>query len=109
MDRGEALFEKYLSKSNNPNNKVISGSDVWRLYDTYGFPSDLTRLMAQEKGYEIDEEEFLREQEKAKVRSRGARSKNGDDAVILDVHAIADLEKKLNVKKTDDSFKYGIL
>ena len=37
---------------------LVAGAIAWRLYDTYGFPVDLTRLMAEEKGLKINEEEF---------------------------------------------------
>lgn len=106
LDRGEALFEKYLG---NAKDKVLSGADVWRLYDTYGFPIDLTRLMAEEKGYRLDEEGVLSEEAKAKEKSRGARGKGGQDGdvVAFDVHAIGEIETKLKVERTNDSFKYG--
>ncbi|KAG5456040.1 MAG: tRNA synthetases class II (A)-domain-containing protein, partial [Olpidium bornovanus] len=87
--------------------KSISGVDVWQLYDTYGFPVDLTRLMAEENGMAVDELEFLAEQERAKERSRAGRAGSASAADIkLNVHAIAEVDR-MNVKKTDDSFKYG--
>ena len=52
--------------------KVISGEFVFELYDTYGFPADLTRLIAEEKGLEIDEQGFEQEMEQQKNRSRQA-------------------------------------
>jgi alanyl-tRNA synthetase len=103
LDRGETLFDRFTSKAAS---STISGADVWRLYDTYGFPVDLTRLMAQEKGLTIDEAEFLQEQELAKARSRGARQKGAQDGVQLDVHALSKLEKELKVPQTNDEFKY---
>ncbi|KAG9813807.1 alanyl-tRNA synthetase, partial [Aureobasidium melanogenum] len=57
LDRGEAMFEKYAQQCKDNNTKSLSGSDVWRLYDTYGFPVDLTQLMAEERGLTINEEE----------------------------------------------------
>jgi alanyl-tRNA synthetase len=104
LDRGEALFEKYTTKATN---KTLAGADVWRLYDTYGFPVDLTRLMAEEKGFAINETEFESEQNKAKEKSRAGRVKSAGEAVALDVHALSELEKQLNVKPTDDKYKYG--
>jgi alanyl-tRNA synthetase len=51
---------------------VLPGADVFRLYDTYGFPPDLTRDVAREHGLEIDEAEFAAEQSRAQERSRAA-------------------------------------
>jgi alanyl-tRNA synthetase len=52
---------------------VLPPADVFALYDTYGFPMDLTRLMASEKGLSVDEKEFARLMEKQKTRGREAR------------------------------------
>ena len=63
----------------NPENGIISGKDVFELYDTYGFPIDLTRLVALEKGLEIDEEGFEAALQEQKTRSReDAKIKRGD-------------------------------
>jgi alanyl-tRNA synthetase len=56
---------------------VISGEDVFRLYDTFGFPPDLTALMAAERGYSVDEEGFERELEAQRKRSRADRAASG--------------------------------
>lgn len=113
LDRGETLFEKYLkaASAGEGASTVMSGSDVWRLYDTYGFPIDLTRLMAEENGFSIDEAAVLAEEKKAKELSRGARGSGNagaDDAVVFDVHSIGEIESKLKVSRTDDSYKYGL-
>ncbi|CAG8495140.1 7842_t:CDS:10 [Funneliformis mosseae] len=108
LDRGERLFDTYLQKAKQANAGLLSGTDVWRLYDTYGFPVDLTRLMAEENGLGIDEQEFIKEQEKAKALSRNARSSGGSDqeVVALDMHDLAKIEEEKIVSTTDDSFKY---
>ena len=87
---------------------MLPGADVWRLYDTYGFPVDLTRLMAEENGLGVDEQEFLQEQKKAKDLSRNARASSGDgqEVVSLDMHDLAKIEKEKIVSITDDSFKF---
>ena len=107
LDRGERLFSDYLEKTKSSGAKVMNGADVWRLYDTYGFPSDLTRLMAEESGMKINEEEFEKEKEISKEKSKGMSSKSGDEVIALDIHALGDLEKNLKIPVTDDSFKYG--
>nr|POE49453.1 alanine--trna ligase [Quercus suber] len=105
LDRGEAMFEKFAAKCKASNSKTLEGADVWRLYDTYGFPEDLTRLMAEERGLEIKDEDVRAAQEKAREASKGEK-KAGAELVKLNVHDINTLEKMPNVPKTDDSPKY---
>ncbi|KAL2915683.1 Alanine--tRNA ligase [Polyrhizophydium stewartii] len=107
LDRGERLFSEYLSKAKAAGKPSLSGADAWRLYDTYGFPVDLTRLMAEENGLSINEPEFEAEQSAAKERSKGRGDKEQSTVVALDVHALAELEANPDIKPTDDKFKYG--
>lgn len=109
LDRGERLFSDYLEKTKSSGSSIMNGADVWRLYDTYGFPSDLTRLMAEENGIKINEAEFEKEKEISKEKSKGISSRSGEEVIALDIHALGDLEKKLAVPITNDSFKYGLL
>lgn len=106
LDRGERLFDQYASKAKQQGAKELSGRDVWRLYDTYGFPVDLTRLMAEEIGLGINEEEFAKAQALSKEASKASLKKTSSDAVKLDVHSLAALEKNKDVPKTDDSAKF---
>ncbi|KAH0349858.1 alanyl-tRNA synthetase, partial [Aureobasidium melanogenum] len=106
LDRGEAMFEKYAQQCKDNNTKSLSGSDVWRLYDTYGFPVDLTQLMAEERGLTINEEEVNAAQAKAKEASKGEK-KAGADLVKLDVHDLGKLDTMTEVSKTDDEPKFG--
>lgn len=106
LDRGEKLFNSMIKKLGSAEN-IIPGRDAFRLYDTYGFPIDLTRIMAAERGYLVDEDGFIKEQEKAKEISRAKKSKKGQEKPTLDVHMLADLENKHKIPTTDDSFKYG--
>ena len=85
----------------------LAGIDVWRLYDTYGFPVDLTLLMAEEAGLSIDQHEFEKAQAASKEASKGAGKKGDGQTVRLDVHDIAALEANSLVPKTNDSFKFG--
>jgi alanyl-tRNA synthetase len=106
LNRGEALFSKYAAAAAEEKRSVLSGKDVWRLYDTYGFPVDLTQIMAEERGLKIDEVAF----EKARLESLEASKAGGKTSagaqVKLDVHDLAALEANSAVPKTDDSFKY---
>ncbi|KAJ2158574.1 Alanine--tRNA ligase [Coemansia sp. RSA 552] len=106
LDRGERLLEQTVAKMP-AGTTVIPGASVWRLYDTYGFPVDLTRLMAEESGLSVDEDEFNREQERSRELSRRGRGgAAGGASVVLDVHSIAQLNEK-QVPKTDDEPKYA--
>lgn len=107
LDRGEKLFEGYVTQTKEGGGMILNGKDVWRLYDTYGFPVDLTRLMAEELNLTIDEEAFLAAQAHSKEASKGAAKVGAKDAVKLDVHDIGALEKNPDVTTTDDSAKFS--
>ena len=68
LDKGLKKFNEILIKTKN----MISGSAAFMLYDTYGFPLDLTKIMAEEKGLTVDEKGFQIEMEKQKTRAREA-------------------------------------
>jgi len=76
LDTGIRKFEENKSKN-------ISGEFAFELYDTFGFPIDLTQLMAREKGIDVDMDGFSKNLEKQKERSRAAASMDTDDWVLL--------------------------
>jgi len=80
LSHGITKFNNYISS--NPG-KVISGDFAFELYDTYGFPIDLTMLMAREQGLDVDMEGFQHGLEMQKERSRKDASVEVDDWVIL--------------------------
>jgi alanyl-tRNA synthetase len=106
LDRGERQFESYAQKAKVQGVNRLHGADVWRLYDTYGFPVDLTQIMAEERGLQIDEKEFEYARLKAKEASKGDK-KEGVELLKLDVHDISKLEVMKEVLKTDDDAKFG--
>lgn len=106
LDRGERQFGIYAQQAKLKGSSNLHGADVWRLYDTFGFPVDLTRLMAEERGLCIDDQEFEAARLKAKEASRGAK-KAASDLVKLDVHDLGNLAKMPEILKTDDSAKFG--
>jgi alanyl-tRNA synthetase len=63
----------------------IEGKEAFELYDTYGFPFDLTKLIASEKGYEVDEAGFEEELQQQKQRSRAATAIDTEDWIVLHV------------------------
>ncbi len=81
LDRGLRILDELSDKLKSGEN--IPGKAAFELYDTYGFPLDLTRLIAEEKGLGVDEEGFQREMEKQKGRSRQATSLTAGDWVEL--------------------------
>ena len=74
-------FENYIQ--NNPSNKIIDGKFAFELFDTYGFPVDLTQLMAREKGFDVDMKGFDAGMKQQKERSRAAGNVETQDWVIL--------------------------
>lgn len=80
LDRGIRLMDDYITK--NAATKTIPGEDAFVLYDTYGFPIDLTELIASEKGYTVDMEGFGKELQKQKDRARNATANEFGDWTI---------------------------
>jgi alanyl-tRNA synthetase len=72
LDRGIEIFEGISEKVKSRGERLIPGKEAFRLYDTYGFPLDLTKNMAEEQNLVIDEEEFDREMENQRERARKA-------------------------------------
>ncbi|KAH7321270.1 alanyl-tRNA synthetase [Stachybotrys elegans] len=105
LDRGEAQFEKYAAKAAEDKVKKLSGDVVWRLYDTFGFPVDLTKLMAEERGLEIDEDEVNVAKEKAREASKAVKD-SVQTFSKLDVHQIAELDQQRKLARTNDDAKF---
>ena len=102
LDRGIKMFEDIAEGS-----KSISGDDAFKLYDTYGFPVDLTQIMAEERGLRVDLAGFDKAMEEAKERSRqGGRKDEGGTKIELRAEQIAKLGH-LHVKPTDDHAKFS--
>jgi alanyl-tRNA synthetase len=72
LSTGIKLLDEMISKTKKENRPQISGKDAFVLYDTYGFPLDLTALVARENGLSIDEAGFTKAMEEQKNRSRNA-------------------------------------
>lgn len=70
LDRGIELFEELIKGLQKDNVKVIPGEDLFMLYDTYGFPVDLTNVMARERGFTVDEAGFNELMNSQKQRAR---------------------------------------
>ena len=114
LDRGLSHFNKVIS---NMSGKTIPGSDAFKLYDTFGFPLDLTQLMAREKGLSIDEDGFKKEMDQQKKRAKSAEKfntnvsevswnelKNIEDSKFKGYEAISLSAEIVKYASTDDSY-----
>ena len=78
IDAGMHIFSDLLAEHQAKGERVFSGADAFKLYDTYGFPIDLTREMVQEQDMTVDEDAFQELMEQQRVRARKARDALGD-------------------------------
>jgi len=83
IENGIRLLDTIIEKTKSENKNVIDGKSAFVLYDTYGFPIDLTELIARENNLSIDEEGFAEELNLQKVRSRNAAAVEADDWTII--------------------------
>lgn len=85
LDRGIELFENLIGKLKLMNESVISGDDVFKLYDTFGFPIDLTAVMAREQGLTIDESRFNELMNEQRERARkSTKDKQSSTSLTLE-------------------------
>ena len=80
LSNGIMKFEKYVSQRQD---KIIDGDFAFELFDTYGFPIDLTELMASEKGYKVDMQGFEKNLAAQKERSKNAAKSSAEDWVMV--------------------------
>jgi alanyl-tRNA synthetase len=103
LDRGIALFEEAAQRAKA---RAISGEDAFKLHDTYGFPIDLTRIMAEERGMRVDLEGYEKLMERAREVARTG-GKTGDTRLFeLPPDALAALHRS-GARLTDDSAKFN--
>ncbi len=118
LDRGIQIFNEVVEKVKAAHQSVIAGQDVFKLYDTYGFPMDLTRLMAREIGLSIDEAGFEALMNEQKERARKDRKQkmaqadsadakwvkltSGKDSIFKGYTSLCEKAKIRWVKKTEE-------
>ena len=83
LDTGIKLLDKVMSDAKAASSTVISGVNAFTLYDTYGFPLDLTELILRENGMTVNQDEFNAEMAKQKARARNAAAVENGDWVVL--------------------------
>ena len=87
IDQGLRILSDMEEEMKSSGKTVLSGEDAFKLYDTYGFPLDLTKEILEEKGYGIDEEGFQKAMEEQRTKAREAREVTnymGADATVYD-------------------------
>ncbi|MBP1947628.1 alanine--tRNA ligase [Virgibacillus litoralis] len=91
LNDGLDILTSIMSKEKSKGSDVFPGSEVFRLYDTYGFPKELTEEYVAEQGFTIDEEGFKEEMEKQRERARNARQKvdsmQVQDGILSEIEA----------------------
>ncbi|GFQ03471.1 alanine--tRNA ligase [Phtheirospermum japonicum] len=98
-------IERFKKSAQEVQGTIISGQDAFDLWDTYGFPLDLTQLMAEERGLTVDVEGFNVAMDKARERSRNAQNRQAGGTIGMDADATSSLHKR-GIAPTDDSFKF---
>jgi len=101
LDRGIEIFNVAAERAQKSKDKVINGEDAFQLYDTYGFPLDLTQLMAEEGGLRVDTVKFNELMEEQRERARAAQS-----AVSFGFGDGVSADKLRNLTTTEDVHKY---
>ena len=99
LETGIRKFDAYESKT-------IDGAFAFELYDTFGFPIDLTRLMAREKGVEVDMKGFNECMAEQKIRSRKAGSISTDDWIMVNETEEAIFTGYESLKEQTELIKY---
>lgn len=101
LDRGLRLIENF--------NKAISGIQAFELYDTFGFPFDLTSLIARENGWSVDENGFKEEMAKQKLRSKADATKETGDWMVIDTDQKTEFTGYENLESEIRIVKYRMI
>jgi alanyl-tRNA synthetase len=88
LDKGLRKMDELMATSRSTAQQVIPGKAAFELFDTYGFPIDLTRLIAAENNLQVDEQGFEGEMQQQKTRSRAATALVTEDWIVLDNYAL---------------------
>jgi len=110
LDRGITHFEELKGQMKDSKRDTVTGSEAFFMYDTMGFPPDLTELMAEEANLKFDMDGFNMEMEAQKERSRLDRKqkKGSNSSIVLELIAEqTDYLSKQSILPTDDSDKYS--
>lgn len=101
IEHGLVRLDHIIKETISKNEKVLPGAEVFELYDTYGFPADLSRIIAEEKQLTVDEKGFDEEMEKQKQRSKKSSAQK-----VYDWEVVAELpENFVGYDKTENEVK----
>ncbi|MFT3920366.1 alanine--tRNA ligase [Cloacibacterium sp.] len=101
IEHGLVRLDHIIKETISKNEKVLHGAEVFELYDTYGFPADLSRIIAEEKQLTVDEKGFDEEMEKQKQRSKKSSAQK-----VYDWEVVAELlENFVGYDKTENEVK----
>lgn len=112
IDQGLAILSDLEAAMIKSNEKILSGEDAFKLYDTYGFPIDLTQEILEEKGFSIDQEGFAKAMEAQRERARGTRKITnyiGADATVYDAISPSISSKFVGYDKLQATSKVTVL
>lgn len=90
LDQGINLLNKIVNEAKEKGSQEVSGQDIFRLYDTYGFPLELTEELASEQGMTVDRQGFQSYMEEQRERARSARSESGENNIRHSLLAVLD-------------------
>jgi len=115
LDRGIQLFEQATKNLENTDAPQVSGETAFTLYDTYGFPLDLTELMAKQRGISVDIERFEMEMDLQRKRARASQKKSdilvaeggtGQKTPFIGYDTLADEAELIDIVAGDDEISY---
>ncbi len=112
LDQGTEILEEALQKLGNRGHKIVDGTLVFKLYDTFGFPVDLTRLMAQEKGFTVDEASFEKNMQEARNKAKASwkgKALTADAAHLVQLGQLAKPSRFTGYNSTQSSAKLQVL
>lgn len=94
LENGLEIIEKEVQSLKSKKKKVISGEIAFKLYDTFGFPVDLTQLIAEDKGLTVDMKKFEQEMKNQKEKARASWKGSGQESADEIYHQLSDQKKK---------------
>ena len=112
IDQGLKILSDMEEEMKTSGQSVLNGQDAFKLYDTYGFPMDLTKEILEEKGYSIDEEGFKKEMEVQRTRARKSREVTnymGADATVYDQIDVSVTTEFTGYDRLEDTSRVTVL
>ena len=112
IDQGLKILSDMEEEMKASGQSVLNGQNAFKLYDTYGFPMDLTKEILEEKGYSIDEEGFKKEMEVQRTRARKSREVTnymGADATVYDQIDVSVTTEFTGYDRLEDTSKVTVL